>query len=71
MRPKDDLTGQRFGKLTVTGPGVHTKGIGFKSPVICDCGNKDKVFNFVLVRGRKKSCGNCVQPRRPDDSAFR
>lgn len=71
MRAGNDLSGRRFGKLVVTGPGVHTKGIGYKSPVLCDCGKKTSVFNYVLLRGRKKACGNCLTPSEPDDSAFR
>lgn len=63
IRPRHDLTGQVFGKLTVTGPGVHSKGIGFKSPVLCECGSKDSVFNHVLTKGRKKVCRNCLTPK--------
>lgn len=55
--PKNDLTGQRFGKLTVleyAGRDAHNN-IMWKCK--CDCGNTRKVQNGSLVHGKSKSCG--------------
>ena len=63
--PIIDLTGQRFGRLTVvrraenyaspTGKSRH-----LRWDCICDCGNKCTVNGDVLKAGRTKSCG-CLQ----------
>lgn len=51
-----DLTGQRFGRLVVTG-------LAGKSParwfVVCDCGGKKSILGGHLSGGKIKSCG-CV-----------
>lgn len=63
--PIIDLTGQRFGRLTVvrraenyvspTGKSRH-----LRWDCICDCGNKCTVNGDFLKEGRTKSCG-CLQ----------
>ena len=63
--PIIDLTGQRFGRLTVvnraenyispTGKSRH-----LRWDCICDCGNKCTVYGDALKAGRTKSCG-CLQ----------
>lgn len=63
IRARHDLTGQVFGKLTVTGVSKASKGIGFLAPVTCTCGNRDTVFNHILLKGRKKACANCLTPK--------
>ena len=45
-----DLTGQRFGMLTVIGRAPNHCGL-------CDCGNETVVVGCNLVRGHNKSCG--------------
>ena len=48
----DDLTGQRFGKLTVQ----EFAGYGFWN-CKCDCGNIKKIKGDTLRKGKAKSCG--------------
>lgn len=58
-----DLTGQRFGKLTVVAP--TDKRIDNGSVVWncrCDCGNIAEVSARRLIRGRVKSCGCLAAP---------
>lgn len=67
MKPTD-LTGKKFGKLTVTGPPVRPqnsdgRGVGWKCPVMCTCGSKEMAWHFHLTRGRHTSCQNCSQPK--------
>lgn len=47
-----DLTGQRYGRLTVTGPYIDRKWT-----CRCDCGNTKEIFQGSLRRGLTKSCG--------------
>lgn len=55
----DDLSGKRFGRLTVLD--VFDKGKGYvKWNCICDCGNKTIVLSNNLRRGHTTSCG-CFQ----------
>ncbi len=53
-----DLTGQRFGRLTVLG---EAKERGAADKIAwrcrCDCGNEVSVISGSLLRGRTKSCG--------------
>ena len=54
-----DLTGQKFGKLTVIGRDYSNK----KATMwlcLCDCGTKKIVNGYNLKRGLTKSCG-CLQ----------
>ena len=62
-RKMKDLTGQRFGKLAVTG----FAGYGHNSrqrvslwDCACDCGNTCTVQGYLLKNGRRKSCG-CIR----------
>lgn len=54
-----DITGQRFGRLTVLGD----SGERFHRSVVwhcrCDCGNELDVPSTYLQSGQVKSCGNC------------
>ena len=56
-----DLTGQRFGKLTVIrheGYGVRNNGHNYKTWLCkCDCGNEVIVRTSYLTLGETKSCG--------------
>lgn len=47
-----DLTGQRYGRLVVTGPYVNRKWT-----CRCDCGNTKEIFISSLRKGLTKSCG--------------
>lgn len=58
-----DLTGQRFGKLTVVGYGGLRQEKRQKVSVwncVCDCGRACVVPGYLLKRGRRKSCG-CIR----------
>lgn len=52
-----DLTGRRFGRLTV----LRRDGVGNAWQTMwlcrCDCGNLSRVEMGNLVRGRTRSCG--------------
>lgn len=53
---RQDLTGQRFGKL------VATEYVGNRQwKCKCDCGNETVVFTVNLKRGHTTSCG-CARP---------
>lgn len=53
---RKDLTGQRFGRLTVLGF-VPTKDEQSHWLCICDCGNKTTVVSNSLTLGHTQSCG--------------
>lgn len=69
MRPTNNLIGQRFGKLTVTGfAGYFSSSLG--SPLVaywtcrCDCGKEMvRVKAINLTKGGTKSCG-CLKGRK-------
>jgi len=51
-----DLSGQRFGRLTVTGRAMNRKGAAMWL-CMCDCGNDTVVLGSYLRRGITRSCG--------------
>lgn len=52
-----DLTGQRYGKLTVIGR-AENYGRGYAQfHVECDCGTEKVVRSFTLINGGTKTCG--------------
>lgn len=54
--PRKDLTGMKFGKLTVLGPARDEAGrVAWRCR--CDCGNETVALPFNLHSGRTKSCG--------------
>jgi len=57
---KYDLTGQRFGKLTVTAPADIKNGKHYWL-CICDCGKQTQVPTYRLTSGKTKSCGCLVK----------
>lgn len=59
-----DLTGQKFGKLTVIGLADSTD----KKKWICqcECGNKAIIYGTNLRRGLSKSCGCSKKDKRTD-----
>lgn len=65
-----DLTGERFGYLTVIERVKNGKGRGVKYLCRCDCGNEKIVASALLRNGHTKSCG-CLhdevakRPRKP------
>ena len=55
--PKDDLTGKRFGFLTVLGVDEDNKKKRVYWKCQCDCGNIKSYQAEPLISGRVKSCG--------------
>ena len=54
--PRKDLTGMRFGKLTVLGPARDGTGrVAWRCR--CDCGNETVALGSNLLSGRTGSCG--------------
>ena len=55
-RKKLDLTGQKFGRLTVLAPAAN---VGNRTAWLCrcDCGKKTVVRTYHLRSGHTKSCG--------------
>lgn len=75
MTKNIDLTGQKFGRLTVVKKVVYTEGIRAKKTFWfckCDCGKNAFVDTYSLKNNSTKSCG-CYKrelfiknfPRRP------
>jgi len=56
-KPFKDLTGQRFGKLTVIKSVKKQKGSKIMWQCKCDCGNTKEVLAGSLISGGTKSCG--------------
>ena len=57
-----DLTGQRFGKLSVLcKSGYHNGKIMWRC--VCDCGNETTVYGGSLRSGNTKSCG-CINAKQ-------
>lgn len=62
-RTGKDLTGQRFGKLMVLGFGGYEQNARQRVAMWnchCDCGSDCQVEGYLLVSGRRKSCG-CIR----------
>lgn len=68
--------GDRFGKMTVTGPGVSDNGRKF--PVQCDCGSRPLMANVTQLARWEKNDNGCTkcEPRQKthgrgtDDSTY-
>ena len=67
-RKKLDLTGQRYGRLTVLGPAEN---IGTRTAwrCRCDCGQETVVKTCHLRTGHVSSCG-CMSVKRNPESAL-
>lgn len=57
MRPVRDLTGQRFGRLTVTAPAGKSADGRIQWQCLCDCGKTITVRGYALTNGATSSCG--------------
>ena len=55
---RKNLTGQKFGKLTVIKP-VKTINDTSRWLCKCECGNEKIVATYRLLSGRVKTCGDC------------
>ncbi len=58
---KKDLTGERFGKLTVMGLAEKEGSNKTYWRCKCDCGRETVVEHYSLMEGHTKSCG-CLRP---------
>lgn len=63
-----DLTGQRFGSLTVLAPAGVNRQRNVTWLCLCDCGNETTVAGGKLRYGTTRSCGLCVR-RKPRPGA--
>lgn len=57
---KKDLTGKKYGRLTVAWPCGRDAGRNVIWLCVCDCGNLSRVRTFALGDGSTSSCG-CMQ----------
>lgn len=60
-RPREDFTGRRFGRLTVTGDAADRRLASGRTmrcvSVVCDCGTRKVVLVCNLLSGSTKGCG--------------
>ena len=54
---KEDLTGQKFGRLTVIGQADRDKRNKVRWLCECECGNMTITYGYILKEGKTKSCG--------------
>lgn len=66
----DDLTGKRYGRLTVSELAYHENGIVYWK-CICDCGNQKIVKASYLRAGRTSSCGCLLRESRRKNALTR
>lgn len=59
--------GDKFGRLTVTGPACSIKGY-LRAPVLCECGVAKIVLKQQLLNGGTRSCG-CLHRERSSENA--
>lgn len=60
----EDLTGRKFGKLTVIERAENAKNGRVRWLCKCECGNSIAVLSYSLKRGQTKSCG-CLKHMSP------
>lgn len=66
-----DLTGQRFGRLTVIRKGnTDTKAKTAKWLCRCDCGNEKVILARSLQTGKTQSCG-CLQKEKTREASIK
>ena len=68
MPKREDMTGQKFGRLTVTGFS-HTAKNKTYWDCLCDCGKGKKVRAASLKKGDTKSCG-CLKTKEMKGRRF-
>ena len=57
---REDLTGRKFGRLTVLGPGERNSKGRYRWKCECECGRIINTYACSLISGHTKSCGECV-----------
>jgi len=65
-RIRKDLSGQRFGRLLVTGPAPMREGKVTWWRVRCDCGTEKEVRRDGLTHGSTRSCGCLFRELAPE-----
>lgn len=55
------VPGDKFGKMTVTGPGISQNGRKF--PVQCECGSKPLMANVTQLARWQSNCNGCMECR--------
>ena len=63
---RGDLTGQKFGKLTVVESAETDRNGHKKWTCLCECGNQKTILATHLVKNKIKSCG-CLKQRRNNE----
>lgn len=66
-----DLTGMRFGKLTVIEQAGHDKYSKILWRCVCDCGNETITLGRGLINGKCKSCGCILSERKREDGKYK
>lgn len=61
---RQDLTGEKYGKLTVISENGRGKYNGYYWNCVCDCGNEAVVLGRNLKSGTTRSCG-CLHTKPP------
>ena len=59
-KPRKDIIGNRYGRLTVLLDCGQNKAKQFKYIVVCDCGESKIVLGNSLIQGHTQSCG-CIR----------
>ncbi len=57
-----EMTGNRYGRLTVTHRVPSHTNRHARWAVLCDCGNTTEIDGYVLRQGRSNSCGCRAKP---------
>ena len=65
-----DLTGQRFGRLTVVSRSENAKNGNSRWACKCSCGNNITTERSSLIQGKTRSCG-CYQSDRTKEAHFK
>jgi hypothetical protein len=60
LKPRQDITGRRFGRLVADSLSCKDKYGNYSWECTCDCGKSKKVFACNLKSGKTQSCG-CLQ----------
>lgn len=69
MTRKLELTGEKFGRLTVIRRVESNRKGNTQWLCLCDCGNETVAVGYTLKNGNKKSCG-CLQRERTGKAAM-
>lgn len=64
---REDLTGKRFGQLTVLEKTKQKKRSAYLWRCVCDCGKETLCVGYMLKSGDVKSCGCLQDESRRDD----